>query len=83
MWNERERDRRARERGMCGHLCASECEAHKYVRGCNIAGGWFACGDEEVFGQVRAAVEYVCGCARGVIIECARGVTVVPKSARV
>ena len=47
MWNERERDRRARERGMCGHLCASEWEAHKYVRGCNIAGGWFACGDEE------------------------------------
>ena len=34
-------------------------------------------------GQMRAAVEYVCGCARGVIIECARGVTVVPTCARV
>ena len=33
--------------------------------------------------HVRVAVEYVCSCARGVIIECARGVTVVPTCARV
>ena len=93
MWNERERDRRARERGMCGHLCASDWEAHKYVRGCNIPGGVFACGDEEDRARARGGGYIVLYCeqskyyigdtAEEYVCGCARDDVVAPTCARV